>query len=170
MRLAVVILGLALIPAPLLAQQSGALIDADLIGTCLDQQADEAGHPETCIGQAAAQCMEADGGSTTPGMGACLAAERDVWDARLNATFTEVLDRARQADALMAESDPDFATQEASLRDMQRHWIAFRDAACTFERSRWTNGSMAGPAATGCSMRLTGQQAIWLEEFLQEGH
>ena len=45
---------------------------------------------------------------------------------------------------------------------MQRSWIAFRDAACSYEASRWGGGSGAGPAATGCVMQLTARQALRL--------
>lgn len=153
-----------LLSGPAWAQDAPGFDPAPVMA-CLDGEA----APDSCIGLAANACMEAEGGSTTPGMGACLAGERDLWDARLNDTYATLLDRARQADALIADSDPDLATQETTLREMQRRWIGFRDAACQFERARWTNGSMAGPAATGCAMRLTAEQSLWLDEFLQEG-
>jgi uncharacterized protein YecT (DUF1311 family) len=40
-----------------------------------------------------------------------------------------------------------------ALRDMQRAWIAYRDASCDYERAQWGGGTGGGPATAGCLMR-----------------
>ena len=54
-------------------------------------------------------------------------------------------------------------SKAAALRDMQRAWIGWRDAACAYERAQWGGGSGSGPATLECRMQLTGQQALALE-------
>ena len=48
------------------------------------------------------------------------------------------------------------------LRDMQRAWIAWRDATCAFEAGEYAGGTLAGTVATGCMMQRTGDQVLWL--------
>jgi uncharacterized protein YecT (DUF1311 family) len=56
----------------------------------------------------------------------------------------------------------------AALRDMQRTWIAYRDAACAYERSQWGGGTGGGPATADCLMRMTAAQALALEQRLAQ--
>lgn len=49
------------------------------------------------------------------------------------------------------------------LRQMQRDWIAYRDAACAWDYVQWGGGSGAGPAEAECLMRLTASQVLFLE-------
>ena len=46
---------------------------------------------------------------------------------------------------------------------MQRAWIGWRDATCDYERAQWGGGTGGGPATVACLMRLTGEQALYLE-------
>jgi uncharacterized protein YecT (DUF1311 family) len=116
---------------------------------------------ETCIGLAAQRCIEATpGGYSTVGMSACLGAELDWWDARLNAAYRSVMAEARAMDA----EAPDYAPKQAeALRDMQRAWIPFRDAKCAYERSQWGGGTGGGPATLGCLLHETAEQTLHLE-------
>lgn len=133
---------------------------------CLDQAQD----PEDCIGASAKACMEAtDDGSTTVGMGYCLDAELTFWDRRLNAAYKALAEDHKAADAEMAGMDASAPPMAPALRDMQRAWIAFRDAACAYERSLWGGGTGGGPAWTGCMMTQTGRQALRLEAGLSGG-
>ncbi len=102
-------------------------------------------------------------GSTTVGMIYCLGEELDWWDARLNAAYQERLAQSRDADAGMADIGATAPSQADALRDMQRAWIAYRDASCYYERSRWGGGTGGGPAISACLMHQTGQQALYLE-------
>jgi uncharacterized protein YecT (DUF1311 family) len=55
-----------------------------------------------------------------------------------------------------------------ALREMQRAWIAWRDAACDYEVSQWGGGTGGGPAWSQCAMQMTGEQALALEERLAQ--
>lgn len=131
----------------------------------------EGGGWRDCIGTAAQACMEdTEGGYSTPGMAACLDAERAWWDGLLNTAYGELRERARTIDA--EEPIPGMAprpSDETALRDMQRAWIAWRDASCTFEAQQWWGGTGASGVYVGCLMRLTGEQALHLRSLLAEG-
>ena len=67
----------------------------------------------------------------------------DALDAALNAAYAAAVARV--------EGGP----QEALLRDAQRAWIAFRDAACDAEASLYEGGTFQPVAGTECRTRLT---------------
>lgn len=114
-----------------------------------------------CAGLSASLCMDSPSGYTTVGMGWCLGAELDYWDGRLNAAYQTARDQLQKNDdEYWVEGTP---KQADSLRDMQRAWITFRDARCTFERSFWSNGTGGGPAQLQCLMTETAQQAVYIE-------
>ncbi|WBL31946.1 DUF1311 domain-containing protein [Sinirhodobacter sp. HNIBRBA609] len=162
-------LALALLrPAPVLAQ--GALpvdYDASVVEACLGAKSTEACNE--CIGVGAAHCMlTSDGGSTNAGMGFCFGAERADWDARLNAAYQELMAAETATDAEMAEIGSAAAPMAPALQQMQRAWIAFRDAACEYEMTQWGGGSGAGPAGSACTMRMTALQALELMARLED--
>jgi uncharacterized protein YecT (DUF1311 family) len=127
-----------------------------------------AGGAGDCIGQAATVCSEQPGGYTTVGLGFCLGAERDWWDARLNEVYAALMAREKKIDAEMEEIGATVPRIAPSLRDMQRAWIAFRDASCAYEYSKWGGGSGGGPAHAACAMRLTAEQTVALKSRLDE--
>jgi len=89
----------------------------------------------------------------------CASREADWWDAMLNAEY-----QARRAEARRFDADTGarpLPSAEA-LRDMQRAWITFRDATCSFEASQWGGGTGANPAFLNCIMRMTAEQALYL--------
>lgn len=151
-----------LAPAPAAAQSL--VFDGANIDTCLQDQGDRA-----CIGVESARCMEeTPGGYSTAGMAGCLSAELDWWDADLNARYQDLRAQEQQGDADWTDIPgmtprPDGADV---LRDMQRAWIAFRDAACFYEEIQWWGGTGAGPAGTSCRMTLTAEQALRLRNHL----
>jgi len=115
-----------------------------------------------CVGVSANRCMAATpDGSTTYGMGACLDQELQFWDARLNSTYKVIRNKTRARDAGKFASEP---STEDALRAAQRAWITWRDATCDFERSQWGGGTGGGPATLACLLRLTGEQALYLEQ------
>ncbi len=117
-----------------------------------------------CIGASAEACMtDTPGGQSTYGMGGCLSAEAEYWDAQLNAVYAQVRASARATDAEMAEIGATVASQEQALRAMQRAWIAYRDATCDYEYSQWGGGTGGGPAISACLMRETGEQTLYLQ-------
>ena len=156
-------LGLAGTAAGAAAQDLRFSQDATM--ACMAVAADSAAK-KACIGKSAELCMTAtiDGG-TTVGMGGCLDREFQLWDAMLNAAYTEARSKAKASDEEMKQIGATVPLMEPALRDMQRAWIPYRDATCDFERSQWGGGTGGGPATIGCLMRLTGEQAIYLADI-----
>ncbi len=124
---------------------------------------------ETCIGKSAEVCMTENGadGSTTVGMGYCLAQELDYWDERLNAAYGALWNVDRAYDAELEDLGSTAPRRAPALREMQRAWIGFRDATCVYEYSAWGGGTGGGPAHAACMMRITGAQALRLEAELE---
>ena len=116
-----------------------------------------------CVGKSAQACMATNGGDTTVGMVFCLEGEWKLWDRRLNEAYAKRMQEAKKTDAEMQSIKATVQSMEAALRQMQRAWIAFRDAACLYEASKWQGGTGAGPAATACLMQETARQALILE-------
>jgi len=125
---------------------------------------------EACIGRSADLCMTENGndGSSTVGMGYCLSRELDYWDERLNVAYKALRGVDRAYDVELDELESAAPRRVAALRDMQRAWIRFRDAACLYEYSAWGGGTGGGPAHAACLMRITGKQALRLEATLGE--
>lgn len=119
---------------------------------------------EPCIGESAAQCMaDTPGGYSTVGMAGCLDREWQFWDEKLNAAYKARRAEARAADAERDDPGSMVPSQADALRDMQRAWIAWRDATCDYERALWGGGTGGGPASVSCHMTLTARQALYLE-------
>ena len=123
---------------------------------------------EACIGTSANLCIDTPDGYTTVGMGFCLGYERDYWDGRLNAAYSQLMEYETANDAEMAKIGATVPSTVNALREMQRAWIGFRDRACAYELSQWGGGSGGGPAVANCHMVMTGQQALRLEYRLEE--
>jgi uncharacterized protein YecT (DUF1311 family) len=130
--------------------------------SCLDRTS--AGRDgRECIGRSADACMVATpGGSSTIGMGGCLDRELSYWDERLNASYSDLRASERSDDASYGGS-AGYVSKADALRDMQRAWIAFRDATCDYERAQWGGGTGGGPATVACLMYMTGEQTLYLE-------
>ncbi len=137
------------------------VFDPEMTEQCLGIVAED--EQRSCIGRSASDCMkDTEGGETTVGMGGCLDAERAYWDTRLNAEYARLQSVAASADAELDTLDSAAPRLAPPLREMQRQWIAFRDATCDFERVQWGGGTGGGPATLECLMRLTGEQALYL--------
>ena len=121
-----------------------------------------------CIGIAAQACMEQPGASTTVGMGFCIGSERDWWDARLNDVYRALMAVEKTRDAEMAEIGSSAPKAAPALKNMQRAWITFRDAACEYEYTQWGGGTGGGPAHAHCAMTLTATQTLALEARLED--
>lgn len=154
-----------LMAAPSLAQVPEGPVEACLSQKQAEAKQDDMPDYAACIGVASGPCMDSPEGSTTVGMSACLKQEYDVWDGLLNASYGRVMTAAKATDAEMAELGSATEPQEPLLKQMQRDWITFRDAACAYERSRWGGGTGSGPASANCMMHLTAQQYLWLRGY-----
>jgi uncharacterized protein YecT (DUF1311 family) len=96
-------------------------------------------------------CQKTPEGQSNLGMADCFRLEQAIWDDLLNENYKR----------LAADSD---GKQAASLRAMQRAWIADRDATCGFYDAR-IHGSMAIPSAAACLARETARRALLLQFF-----
>ena len=114
-------------------------------GTAMDKA-------ETCIGIVSNPCLQDDKAQSTAAMNACIDRERVVWDDILNETYRNLSEKLD-------------AKQQARLREMQRAWIASRDATCRFYWDYY-QGTMASPMAASCVNRATARRAIFLLGFL----
>lgn len=140
--------------APLAAQDL--IFDIAPVEACI-----RAGGGESCAGKAAEACMaRSPGGQTTVGMGGCLDRERAHWDAWLNILYRQLHARLAAQDAALASAAP---KEAVALQEMQRAWIAFRDAKCGYEAAQWGGGTGAGPAAVRCHLHETARQMIYLQ-------
>ncbi|WP_254796949.1 lysozyme inhibitor LprI family protein [Sulfitobacter albidus] len=118
-----------------------------------------------CVGRSADMCIATPAGGSTVGTGYCLDRERDFWDRLLNDHYQATLSQAVEYDAeldAMSARTANIPRQAGALREMQRRWIGFRDAACAYAASQWGGGTGAGPAALDCLMRQTARQALAL--------
>ncbi len=135
------------------------------LADCLTEAGDDQDDRRLCIGTSAQACIAATpDGSTTYGMGGCLDQERGWWDTKLNSLYRMIRAKARANDTEMKRIGASVPSTEIALRDMQRAWIAWRDATCDFERAQWGGGSGSGVATLLCQLRLTGEQALYLEQ------
>ena len=134
---------------------------------CLADASDH-GAREACIGRAAEACYSREGIYSNFAIGVCFGAEADYWDARLNTAYATLIG-TEIALAEDLEKDGVFAPDAVTaLRDMQRAWMPFRDAACWYEVTTWGGGSGSGPASAECLMHMTGRQALALEARVEE--
>ena len=134
------------------------------VETCLQTSIAD---PYQCIGVGAEACYARSGGSNVE-YGFCNGAERDDWDARLNTVYQALLVAQAETTAELREYRPDAPDQVEMMRDMQRAWIAYRDAACEWEYVQWGGGTGGGPAHALCMGRLTAQQTLHLEQWLPQ--
>ncbi|MDD9922411.1 MAG: DUF1311 domain-containing protein [Boseongicola sp.] len=139
----------------------------DATEACLEEGEDQAAL-EACIGASADICIDTRNGSTTVGMGFCLSRELDFWDARLNAAYQSLMATEKALMEEMADINANVPDTAAALRDMQRAWIPWRDAACAYEYSTWGGGTGGGPANAACLMQITGRQALSLERRVSD--
>ncbi|MDO5706627.1 MAG: lysozyme inhibitor LprI family protein [Paracoccus sp. (in: a-proteobacteria)] len=144
---------------PVAAQDAPARdYDGGILTACL---AEHTGDDRlSCIGKASDPCMD----SSTVGMVGCLAQETDQWDGLLNAAYQVLTADAENADKELEGTGLTVPLSAPALQQMQRAWIAFRDAACDYEAATWQGGTGAGPAAQHCLMDLTARQALRLKD------
>jgi uncharacterized protein YecT (DUF1311 family) len=156
MRAAVVIFLSVMMAADAAAAPSNhqAADDSKALQDCIKTAA-PAGKPmaaaESCIGTLSESCLDDDKTKSTTAMNACNERERAVWDDILNESYRR----------LRAKLDAD---QQSKLRDMQRAWIASRDATCHFYWDYY-QGTMASPMNSSCVNRETARRALFLLDF-----
>ena len=92
-------------------------------------------------------------GDTQYEMNECAAADFQMADTQLNATWEQ------------AKSFMDGINQGAALLDAQRKWLAFRDAACAAEIAPYEGGSIQPLILWTCLTRLTQTRTEDLRTF-----
>jgi uncharacterized protein YecT (DUF1311 family) len=129
------------------AQQTAA------IRACAEKNQDDITEAERqCLFELVAQpCQKTPEGQSNLGMADCFRLETKIWDDLLNANYKDLRDVIDVA-------------QAAKLRDMQRAWIASRDATCAFYDVK-IQGSMAIPMGAACIARETARRAVLLKFF-----
>ncbi len=146
------------VATPVVAQE--VVFDPSATLACIDSAPDQY-EAEACFGRSAERCMtDTPGGYSTAGTGACLYAEVEYWDGRLNAVYQDLRAQDERQDAENGDYAP---SQAEAVREMQRAWIAFRDATCAYEASHWGGGTGQGPARAACRLRMTAAQTLYLQ-------
>lgn len=93
-----------------------------------------------------------DGANTTVDMVNCNAKETKVQDERLNKAYKTAL-AAQEGD------------RKGKLQDVQRLWIKYRDANCSFAGSA-TGGTIDQVNGSGCLLDMTQTRAQELEDLV----
>lgn len=102
----------------------------------------------------AGQAQEVDCANAMAQVELTYCAEQD-WlaaDAALNAAYKQARQAQQTIDAGLPAAEQG---AEAQLRDAQRSWVAFRDAACAAEGYQMHGGSAEPMVIYGCRARLT---------------
>lgn len=163
--------GLAVAPAQAATREkipAPSLIQAEIEG-CLDAASAAGGDPDgagarACIGRETDACISRPENQTTLGMTACALAERDAWDALLNAWWKPLRARALKLDE--AAGDDAAPAAAPALLEAQRAWLVFRDAECAYDDALGGGGTIRRIYAAGCLMRLTAERALRFRERL----
>lgn len=112
--------------------------------------------------------METTEGTTTVGMGFCIGLELGFWDEKLNMVYADLRSVERSVVDTVPAGGPSVPDSAKALRDMQRAWMGYRDAACFYEYSTWGGSTGGGLANAACLLDLTARQSLVLEDRLQE--
>ena len=96
-----------------------------------------------------------DKASSTVAMSSCIQAETQLQDQHLNRVYKQLTAKL--------ETGP-----KKSLRDVQRQWIAYRDANCKFHVQA-SGGTMAQLEGGMCVLDMTRERAAELERVLSPG-
>lgn len=99
-------------------------------------------------GAASAQDIDCANAMTQFDMNQCAALEYQAADEDLNWTYQMIMDDLKERNPAMAEA----------LRDAQRKWIPYRDAACKVEAMQYEGGSMQPLVHVSCLAGLTRQR------------
>lgn len=114
---------------------------------------------------AGAQDINCDNPTTQVEMTGCAALDFEAADASLNTAYRNAVQAAKEMDGYVPGLEP---THEEMLRDAQRTWIPFRDAACAAESNIARGGTLQNQLFFMCLTRLTEQRTddLW---FFTEG-
>jgi uncharacterized protein YecT (DUF1311 family) len=94
----------------------------------------------------------------------CLGSELAYFDDLLNVEYARVRDLAREQDKAANGTSFDDTSVADRLLQMQRAWIAYRDAACAFEERQYEGGTIGQLVHVDCLTTLTAEQAFRLQD------
>lgn len=156
------ILAYLMMPVPALAQDGDGAAEVQSAAELCIKSATDLGGRLACVGQPAAQCLEAAETPNTIAQSICADAELSYWKTYLNRVYDESYAALAAGDA----EDPNGPRQAPAFEAAQKAWLGWRQAECTFAASQMRGGSGAGPAQIYCEMGLTGQRALKVEAEL----
>ena len=145
-RLTLAVFVLALV-TPMASAQKG---DTALLRACMT----EGGNAVTCLGLISGPCIDNPDNFDTLAMAECFRREAAAWDQILNEDYQ----------ALIALLD---AEQTEAIRDVQRAWIAFRDADCAFHHIL-IRGTMAVFTEAACLAAHTADRVFSVHAYLAD--
>ena len=125
--------------------------ETKIVRDCFEQKGDSA-KGDQCVGLVSARCVRKPENQGGLSRADCYRIEQVIWDVLLNETYK----------ALQGDLDED--EQKIKLRDMQRAWIASRDATCEFYYHK-IQGSMSVPMTAACLLNETARRALLLAAF-----
>ncbi len=133
--------------------------------SCLAEMADtDMENTNVCVGRSAEQCADASvGGFSTRSMTACMSAEYGLFDEMLNVEYAKVRGLAADLDKQVNGTSFDDVSMGDRLVQMQRAWIAYRDATCAYERRQFDGGTIGELVYIDCLTTLTADQAFRLQ-------
>jgi len=99
-----------------------------------------------------AQSVDCSNPVTQVDMNMCAPERANTADVALNRAYQIAIAQARRLDTFNPSVQP---SNEDLLRQAQRAWIPFRDAACTAEASLARGGTMASLLYSTCVEKLT---------------
>ena len=109
----------------------------------------------------AAQSVDCDDPADTAEINYCMERFYQESDAELNVAYALAMDQARRLDSY----DLREPSNVALMRDAQRKWITFRDAACEAESTLTRGGTMQTQLYLGCMERLSRLRAEDLQYY-----
>ncbi|MFS8184385.1 lysozyme inhibitor LprI family protein [Pseudovibrio denitrificans] len=122
------------------------------IAKCVEEKG--GGYPAmACFGEVMEQCIGTKYQNSH--MIYCAVQEYAVWDQRLNAAYSEIMDIAS-------------TNVKASLKNAQRNWVKFRDYTCSANALIYEGGTHAPLTMSVCMGDQTAVRSLQLEQFLAE--
>lgn len=111
-----------------------------------------------------AQDVDCENAQTQMDMNLCAEQEWQAADAELNAVYKDARAAMQAIDADLPEAEQG---AEENLRNAQRAWVTFRDAACAAEGYAMHGGSAEPLLIYGCRAALTTERVQGLQSLIE---